>query len=229
MGINYNPRTVTDGLVLALDAANSKSYPGSGTTWTDLSGRGNTGTLTNGPTYSGANGGSIVFDGVDDYLQSPSSTDFVLGTEDFTLEIWCYPISFFDAPYFNNYGALFDFRTANAPETNILLTFLGSSTLVLYVDTGIKITGAPLSTNQWTHVVLSRSSATTKLFMNGTQVGSSYVDANNYTSSTFKTASNVVLNAFFDGYISNLRIYKGKGLTAQEVQQNYNALKSRYI
>ena len=57
-----------NGLVLALDAANTKSYPGSGTTWTDLSGRGNTGTLTNGPTYSSANGGSIVFDGTNDYV-----------------------------------------------------------------------------------------------------------------------------------------------------------------
>ena len=54
-----------NGLVLCLDAGNRKSYPGSGTTWTDLSGRGNNGTLTNGPTYSN---GAIVFDGVDDYV-----------------------------------------------------------------------------------------------------------------------------------------------------------------
>ena len=70
MAIFYNPRTITDGLVLCLDAANRKSYPGSGTTWTDLSGRGNTGTLTNGPTYSSANGGSIVFDGTDDIVNT---------------------------------------------------------------------------------------------------------------------------------------------------------------
>jgi hypothetical protein len=73
MGISYNPRIVTDGLVLALDAGNTKSYPGSGTAWTDLSGRGNTGTLVNGPTYSSANGGSIVFDGVNDYVQFTST------------------------------------------------------------------------------------------------------------------------------------------------------------
>ena len=225
MGISYNPSTVLSGLVLCLDAGNPKSYPTTGTTWTDLSGRSNTGTLTNGPTYSS---GSLVFDGTNDYIQSPSSTNFVLGTGDFTLEIWCYPIGFADAPYYNNYGSLFDFRTANTPETNILLTPLGSSTLVFYVDSGIKITGASLSTNQWTHVVLSRSSATTKMFMNGTQVGSSYVDANNYTSSTFRTAANVVPNAFFNGYISNLRIYKGKGLSATEVSQNFNALRSRF-
>ena len=71
MGITYNPRIITDGLVLCLDAGNSKSYPGSGTTWTDLSGNGNTGTLTNGPTYSN---GAIVFDGVDDYVQFTSTS-----------------------------------------------------------------------------------------------------------------------------------------------------------
>jgi hypothetical protein len=52
MAISYNPRIVTDGLVLALDAGNPKSYPGSGTTWTDLSGNGNNGTLVNGVGYN---------------------------------------------------------------------------------------------------------------------------------------------------------------------------------
>jgi hypothetical protein len=68
MGIGYNPKIVTDGLVLCLDAANRKSYPGSGTTWIDLSGRNNNGTLTNGPTYSSNNGGGIVLDGTNDYV-----------------------------------------------------------------------------------------------------------------------------------------------------------------
>lgn len=67
MGVNYNPKIVTDGLVLCLDAANRRSYSGAGTTWTDLSGNGNNGTLINGPTFSETNGGSIVFDGSDDY------------------------------------------------------------------------------------------------------------------------------------------------------------------
>ena len=58
---------IDDGLVLYLDAANTKSYPGSGTTWTDLSGNGNNGTLENGVGYNSGNGGSLVFDGVDDY------------------------------------------------------------------------------------------------------------------------------------------------------------------
>ena len=68
MSLLHSPKIVTNGLVLCLDAANRKSYPGSGNIWRDLSGNGNNGTLTNGPTFSSANGGSIVFDGTDDIV-----------------------------------------------------------------------------------------------------------------------------------------------------------------
>ena len=56
---------------MALDAADKNSYIGSGTVWNDVSGNGNNGTLTNGPTFSNANGGCIVFDGVDEYVNVP--------------------------------------------------------------------------------------------------------------------------------------------------------------
>jgi hypothetical protein len=72
VALSHSPRIVTENLVLCLDAGNPKSYPGSGTTWTDLSGRGNNGTLINGVGYSGDNLGSLVFDGVNDYIQFSS-------------------------------------------------------------------------------------------------------------------------------------------------------------
>ena len=80
---------VTDGLVLCLDAANKDSYPGSGTTWSDLAGS-NNGTLTNGPTFDSGNGGSLVFDGVNDTVtMGSSSTRTNLGiTSYFTFDIW---------------------------------------------------------------------------------------------------------------------------------------------
>ena len=87
MGVAYNSRIVTDGLALCLDAANSKSYPGSGSTWTDLSGNGNNATLTNGPTYSSANGGSIVFDGVNDYV-APTGLTNALWQGNWTVSFW---------------------------------------------------------------------------------------------------------------------------------------------
>ena len=68
--MNYGPKTVTNGLVFCVDAADKNSYSGTGTTWNDISGNGNNGTLTNGPTFNGSNLGNIVFDGTDDYTST---------------------------------------------------------------------------------------------------------------------------------------------------------------
>ena len=73
MSLSHSPSIVTSGLVLCLDAANTRSYPGSGTSWYNLAGTINTGVLTNGPTYGSTNLGSIVFDGVDDYVDMPAN------------------------------------------------------------------------------------------------------------------------------------------------------------
>ena len=84
MALSHSPSIITDSLILCLDAANTKSYPGSGATWTDLSGNGNNVTLTNGPTYSSVDGGSIVFDGTNDYADFFAPN---LGTTT-TVEMW---------------------------------------------------------------------------------------------------------------------------------------------
>ena len=68
MSLNHSPKIVTNGLVLCLDAADKKSYPGTGTTWFDRSGNGNNGILVNSPTFNSGNGGSIVFVGHNDYV-----------------------------------------------------------------------------------------------------------------------------------------------------------------
>ena len=93
MATNYSPSIVTDGLVLCLDAANTKSYPGSGTTWTDISGRGNNGTLTNGPTFSSDDGGSIVVDGSNDFILTPRVTGTGLSNRSVSWGIWVNPSS----------------------------------------------------------------------------------------------------------------------------------------
>ena len=72
MSLSHSPSIVTTGLVMCLDAANQRSYPGSGTVWTDVSGNGKNGTVTNSPTYSAANGGIFILDGVNDYIALPS-------------------------------------------------------------------------------------------------------------------------------------------------------------
>ena len=87
MGLSHSPRIVTDGLVFCVDAANKRSYPGAGTTWTDLTANKNNGTLTNGPTFDSANGGSIVFDGSDDRVDCASPSE-LNNISEITMIVW---------------------------------------------------------------------------------------------------------------------------------------------
>jgi len=116
----YIPDIIRDGLILYLDAAEPSSYPGSGTTWTDLSGRGNNGTLTNGPTYNSSNGGFLVFDGINDYCRHLLSSR----TEARTISIW-----FFDdsgiTPDGSNAPPKTGYQIANFGTSGILNQFDG--------------------------------------------------------------------------------------------------------
>jgi hypothetical protein len=90
----YNgPKAVTDGLTVCLDAANTKSYPGSGTAWYDLTGNGYTGTLSNGAVYGSGNGGYISVDGVDDYILIGPVSNTGTSTISVSWCVWVYPSS----------------------------------------------------------------------------------------------------------------------------------------
>ena len=224
MATNYNPRIVTDGLVLALDAGNTKSYPGSGTTWTDLSGRGNNGTLVNGVGYSGSDGGSLSFDGVNDYVSGTNNSSIQL-TGDLTVSAW---VKLGDnanqgiiekmtlSPY-NGYGitkqsGYFKFWTASG----------GSYT---YTNSNLTYT----ADNNWYYVVGRRTSGNNRLFINSilqsdsqspplSDSGQSYVIGRYYSN---------VNNYYTGGNIAQASIYN-RALTASEIQQNYNATRSRF-
>ena len=117
MSYSYGKSIVTDGLVFYVDAANSKSYPGTGTDWADLSGDA-TATLTNGPTYSSNNGGYIDFDGSNDHVEVTGINVSALSA--FTLEAWVYP-------------------TSSSADETVMGKFLGSSSnssFLLYWDVG---------------------------------------------------------------------------------------------
>jgi hypothetical protein len=156
----------------------------------------------------GSSTGVIAFDGAGDYLQLPSSTDFVLGTGDFTIEAWLYPLGFAGAPNYNNYGPIFDNRSQDI-QVNILFAFFGSSAPALVVNGSARITGTAISTDDWTHIALCRAGGATRMFINGSQAGSTYTDSNNYTGSAFKIAANRSADGFFNGYIDDYRITKG--------------------
>ena len=158
MGLFHSPSLVMNGLVLCLDAGNTKSYPGSGTTWTDISRNGNTGTLTNGPTYSSANGGHIVFDGSNDYVSLSSG---ISSTDNLTYEAWVNP------------SLLNDFRVLlnhdNWASGYVHFQFSNNRLQFALNGESDKYSTYTFSTNTWYHVVAvySKSLKTVSFYVNG--------------------------------------------------------------
>jgi len=212
MGISYNPSIVTEGLVLGLDPQSTRSYVGSGTTWTDLTNRGNSGTLTNGPVFIPGgpfnnSGGSVLFDGDVDYLTLASSNDFNFDG-DFTIEAWIYFSSF------TTYLPIIETRSSASSTPYAFGVFDSSGYRLdfLYASSA-RITSSSLVTpNKWTHVSVTRSSSTIRLFIDGVLDANlnSYSPAINASSSL--RIGSIVDPIYFSGHISNLRILKGTAL-----------------
>jgi len=224
MATNYNPRTITDGLVLCLDAANTKSYPGSGTTWTDLSGNGNTGTLTNGPTYSSSNGGNIVFDGSNDYVSFTSNPPL---TNQISVDVWVN----LTATTPNGNGWIL------GREGSYRLTYASSSFqwVCATVNNGWYTAGTPVganltTTNSIINVVGTYDGSNNRIYVNGILISTgSAISGNILTTGNYYLVRSDAGNIDY----GKLNMYSHKlynrALTASEIQQNYNALKSRYI
>jgi hypothetical protein len=223
MAIYRGPNIVRNGLVLALDAADRNSYRGSGTTWTDLSGNTNTGTLTNGPTFSGANLGTIVFDGVDDYVTFPTSG---LITNVISMDVW------FNLNSSKIYSALIG---SNVTERYEILTKNGLHVEVSLQSSNYMQYNNILSLNTWTNITVTAVSGTQwKMYKNGVYLGSptSYVgtwQVSGTSISNFDVGRirNDVASFAFSGNISSVKIYN-RELTAAEVLKNYSATKSRF-
>lgn len=146
--------------------------------------------------------GSVKFDGTGDSLTIPSSTDFGFSTGTFTLEAWIYPT------VSSTYHSIFDFRSVST-EAAIYLGINTSNQIYLYVNGVVPITAA-ISLNAWTHVALVRSSGTTKIYLNGVQAGSSWVDITNYGTTKPLYIGAWYNNLYgFTGYIDDIRISKG--------------------
>ncbi len=224
MGVSYNPKTVTDGLVLYLDAANPKSYSGTGIDWYDMSGYGNHGTLVNGPIYSE---GSIIFDGVDDYatLGVRSSLDL---TEEETTIYWCYPTNLDPGRrshvgnrhggFLTIYGSQLGYEGVNDS---------GSWQNNLYTANGV------IQINTWQQVCFTfKANETVKLYRNGSFLNSkAVVGSQRYAESAYLIGTEAFSGwgdpMYFAGRISVVQNYN-RVLSGPEIQQNFNALRGRY-
>ena len=221
MGLTHSPKIITDNLVLYVDAANTKSYGGSGTTWTDLSGEGNNGAISGATHISGA-GGYFDFDGTDDQIDCGSSDDFAFGTGDFTIEFWCNP------DVLGTRGIISISSDGSFSSTNWQFRYDSSKVRWIYSGTSNITSNSTVSTGEWTHVVATRSGTALTLYINAVSEGTGSSSANLSDTGVLRIGRNRDGTDYFDGKISNVKLYKGKAFTAAEVLQNYNATKGRY-
>ena len=228
MGFSRGPKIVTDGLVLALDAANVKSYPGSGTTWNDLSGNGNNGTLVNGPTFDSGNNGSIVFDGVDDYVNTNNNYNFT-ATSSFTVSCWVLQKS---AQWAGGNGPGYVGKS-RASTHSWELGVLDGGDLNWEVRGGGSRVQARGSTpiNKYFNAVGVYDNGSIALYIDSILIST---ETYNTSDGDFNADRSVQIgrrandgSRVLDGKISNVQIYN-RALTSEEVLQNYNATKSRY-
>ena len=237
MSLSHSPLIVRDGLVLCLDAANPRSYPKSGTTWSDLAGS-NNGTLTNGPTFDTGNGGSLVFDGSDDYVNlnighlatfiDPSWTTG--NYHEFSLFGWAKTSISARRQVFGDWTtsgsdqtAAMEFGGYTKPTTSINVNVGGGAAYVTLLD--------PYELDTWYYIgVVKLSSQYFTGYLNAEYKGISAIGSQYTTqtqSSRLGTPGAVSTSNTFNGSISSFKIYN-RALTAAEVLQNYNATRGRY-
>jgi hypothetical protein len=225
MSVYGGPNIVTNGLVLNLDAGNSKSYPGSGTAWNDLSGQNRNGTLVNSPTYN-ANG-SFTFNGTNQYASLTRPVQ-----DDFTLSCWFQTNSTFGAAgsWWQGMG-LVDGEVAGG--ANDFGLTIGAGKLMFGIGSPDQTLISPNSYNDgvWHYVVgtRNRSSGDVKLYADGNLVNSStFTNVGSLTSPPNLTIGSLqTISSYYGGNISNVQVYN-RVLTDNEVRQNFNALRGRY-
>jgi len=220
--ISYYGGIVTNGLVLNIDAAKRDSYPGSGTVWNDISGNRKNGTLINGPTYNSANGGSIVFDGTNDYVNIPSLTD----TTSLTMECFINTNS-------TNFKT-FLYGTSQSSSFCPRISFRGNTINLYFQSVGsgdVIFTFNSINTGTVYHIVYTYNSINGHNCYLNTVLGartSTNTGLNGLPSFTNLTiGQGAGSDGPFNGNFYSLKIYN-RALSISEITQNYNALKGRY-
>jgi hypothetical protein len=221
---------VTSGLIVHLDAGNTASYPSTGgTTWNDISGNNNNGTLVNGVGYNAANGGSLVFDGVNDFVRVGPIPSTGTSTASVSWGLWVYPTSIS--------GNIMSMSSSNPaggwnmpPIAATDQKFRGKIWPNNYLNSA-----ANYSLNTWYYLVLvfDYTATTQRFYVNGilqsSQANISY-GASGSDNFMFLGQSNPGADntGMFTGRIAIFQIYGNKALTDAEITQNFNATKARF-
>ena len=219
---------VKEGLVLQLDAGIFNTV--TGTTWYDLSGNSNNGTLTNGPTFNSGNGGSIVFDGVNDGILLAGSSTLSLNT--MAISSWNYSTNYQQS------GFMFEKTTNGSVNTQYSLFYNSGNNTIYYRTYGLSTTDLTVNTStagvvnsQWNNVVATFDGTNKRIYVNGVLKATSSNLTGTVTQNSTGTSYIGIFGSFagypFNGKISNTTIYN-RALSSTEITQNYNALKGRY-
>jgi hypothetical protein len=209
-------KVITDGLVLFLDAGNNRSYSGTGTTWTDLSSTAITGSLTNGPIFSSANGGSVVFDGTNDYVDITSSTHL---NQPLTMEAWININTQHNGMILSRGTGNYEMYTFT---DGIIYTYWGDA----YNTT---INNPSITTGSWNQFCFSLSGTTENVYKNGVFIGSRTLN----TSPVYTNTGNLNLGrrnsgtTYFSGSIGFIKLYN-RVLSSDEILQNYESTRERF-
>lgn len=228
---------ITKGVARYTSAFTSPPIP---STCTDLTKNKNVGTLTNGVDYNFSNGGSLVFDGVNDYVKAPFSSNYNFGSGDFTVSAW---INMTVLPS-NNWSSFvthgvsgsaqrwvfyYDTRTSQS-SPGLRFSSLNASNAV-NIDISVGSTSG-WSAGAWYYVAITRVGNVFTLYRNGVQVGNTVTDADAIIDVTsnglYLGMENTGVDAPLNGKISLVQIYKGKGLTSGEVYNNFVANRGRF-
>ena len=232
MAIFRGPNIVRSGLVLALDAADKNSYRGTGTTWTDVSGNNNTGTLTNGPTFSQANGGVIVFDGTDDYVNVANASS-LNPSNGISVSVWVK----FTSTINNTRQMMVEKHTTNSSGW----WFAGENNKIVWLVMGTSGGEKMIDLTNNTSIISGTiynivgtydgTSSTLKLYVNGRDDGGTIAGGGSGLSSSSNPLIIGKQHNWGNGPSSittfNTSLYN-RSLSATEVLQNYNATKSRF-
>jgi hypothetical protein len=222
------PSIITNGLILNLDAGNAASYPGTGTTWADLSGNSNNATLYNGASYSSSNGGILTFDGINDNsLVNNSNSINIIGSS-LTIEGWIKPqsISGWIAIFYKNTNTVSGGYHLGIDPSGYLAGGLKEPDWIT-----VQSTTNQIQLNTWQHVAMSFDTVNKilKLYKNGnlikTETSFNYTLTGNTDPLSIGSQGN--LTQTFTGNIPICRLYN-KVLTDTEIQQNFNTTKTRF-
>jgi hypothetical protein len=228
---NQDGPIVTSNLVLHLDAGNTNSYPGSGTTWFDLSGNNFNGTLLSGVGFDSSNQGSLVFDGTNDTVSVVKPNPNISGT--ISMCAWVKFDNFTSSPIIIHKGTHYTYQYRSSSGTDYWT--YADSTNYSYANFGFRLASGLYQTGTWMNVVVTKdSSNNVRIYKNGvlldtrTSFGSSITQTNSTLwLSGYSDTDSQPTSSLLDGNIANIKIYNA-ALSLAQIEQNFNAFRGRY-